>query len=111
MSTKVNINKATYAALCKQFLEDTVKVSLSTSTAKNTTPLPNGRYRLISDSNCFVKQGGSSVTAATDGTSAYLPANYIDEFWVAASSDGYDGYMAGILVSGTGSLYMTRQGG
>ena len=90
------------AVVGAQLMGAPTKVSLSNSTATS-TQLSKGVYEVISDSDCFVLQGASTVTAAT-ATSRFLPANTAR---LMAVVDGTtDAYVAGIVSSGTGTLYI-----
>lgn len=77
-----------------------VRVALSTSTNRSTL-LPPGNYKISSDVDCTFLQGGSAVTAATTSrpcwAKTYLPLR------VSSSADGY---VAGIVATGTGTLYI-----
>lgn len=77
-----------------------VIVSLSTTTARSTL-LPNGVYYITADVACLFLQGGVAVDALT--TSNYLPAGAV---FTARVTGAADGYIAGILASGTGNLYI-----
>jgi len=80
-----------------------ITVALSTSTNLNATAL-TGTLRLVrlwASVDCFVKVGGSSVTAAT--TDHPLTAKIPEIFHLAASE-----YVAGIVSSGTGTLFISE---
>ena len=78
-------------------------VSLSTGSNLNSTALA-GTLRLVrlwASVDCFVKVGGSSVTAAT--TDHPLTAKIPEIFHLDASE-----YVAGIVSSGTGTLFISE---
>lgn len=77
-----------------------VVVSLSITTARSTL-LPNGTYYFTATAACFFLQGGVAVDATT--SSNYLPAGAVFTLRVTGAADGY---VAGILASGTASLYL-----
>lgn len=84
-------------------------VSLSNTTAKSTA-LGTGIVRLYSTVDVFIKFGDSTVTAAT--TDMFLPGGTIEYFNAGtvlsgASTVPKTPYIAGILSSGTGTLYIT----
>lgn len=51
----------------------------------------------------FIAFGSSTVTAAVDGTSLYLPAGAVELFEPPVGVT----HVAGVLASGTGTLYIT----
>jgi len=85
-------------------LGTTVKVSLSTTSAK-TTGLngwrgpPHRRFRVWSDVDSFIKTGSSPTALATDVPLTAKVAEYVD---LRANED-----IAGIVASSTGNLYIT----
>jgi hypothetical protein len=85
----------------------TVTVSLSTSTARTAAALDPGWYRVWCDQKVFIRQGGAAIEAtAAAGTpiAAELP-----DYIFVSSMVGVDDWVAGILSTGTGTLYLTRQ--
>jgi hypothetical protein len=89
-----------------------IRLSLSTSQARNTTAFAQGVYQLTSDANCFVLQGSSTVAAAVPAAEAtasagnYLPAGVpMGPFYV---QDAADAYFSAILSAGTGFLYISE---
>ena len=88
-----------------QYLTSPVSVSLSTTTARSTPVLAAGLYELECDEDCFFLQGGSTVTAAL--TDVPLAATATKRFVVTTASNGY---VAGILASGTATLTITKIG-
>ncbi len=87
-------------------LLDSEVVTIGAASAA-TPQLAVGTYRISATVDCWVRQGGSSVTsvAATDGSS-YLPGGQIDYITVTGSSDDY---LAVIQATEAGSLSVTAQ--
>lgn len=79
-----------------------VTVSLSGTTARSGA-LGAGMYYVCADVACYFLQGGSSVDATT--ASNYLPAGAIVAMRVTSAADGY---VAAILASGTGTLFIMQ---
>lgn len=79
-----------------------VRVSLSGASARSTALTEGREHRVIADGACYLRQGGSSVSAAT--TDTYLPANTAMVIRVTA---GGNAYVAGITSGGTPTLYIT----
>lgn len=98
-----SIDDAAYKSLAQKFTSTAVNVSVSSTTATSTV-LGVGRYRIVCDVPCYIKQGGSTVTAAT--TDHYMPADLVDYFCVTAATDGY---LAAITDSPSGNLCITKQ--
>jgi len=83
-------------------LFDTVVVDLGTSSARNSSPLKKrGIYRLSASVDCFIKRGGSSVVATTSDAPLWAKT-YLDIFMMDKE------YIAGIVATGTGKLYITE---
>lgn len=92
--------------------------TLSIGVASASTQLQPGRYRLIASSSCYLRQGGSSVTA----TSSDMPLNNDSEFIITVdgqrhsngtdswndANDGSDTYIAVIRQAANGTLYITK---
>ncbi len=78
-------------------------VALSTGSNVNATALSSSLrlVRLWASVDCFVRVGGSSVTAAT--TDHPLTAKIPEIFHLDSS-----GYVAGIVSSGTGTLFISE---
>ena len=98
-----SIDDAAYSSLAQKFTNAPTRVSVSSTTATSAL-LAAGRYRIVCDVPCFVKQGGSTITAAT--TDNYLPADAIDYMVVNSATDGY---LAGITSAPSGTLYIMKQ--
>lgn len=95
----------------------TVTVGISTAASTASAALKPGRYRVISDVACWVRQGA----AATSG-SCLLPANTViymnvdfetpETGGVAGNWGGFEGSdntIAGLVVTGAaGTLYITK---
>lgn len=77
------------------------KISLTTSTARNSTNFTHNVIIITSDVDCFVVLGSSSVVAAV--TDHFLPAGVP---W--AMNVGTNVRLAGIVASGTGNLYISE---
>ena len=77
------------------------QISMSTTTARNTTAFTYNILRVISAANCFIVLG-SSVCEAT-ATDHYLPADTIEYF-----SRKENTHLAAILSSGTATLYISE---
>jgi hypothetical protein len=91
-------------ALRGQLLEDEVKVSLTTTTARSAILVLGAVYVMTCDTDCFIKQGGSAVDAAT-ATSSVL---YARERMRIKVVDATNAYVAGIVASGTATLRLQR---
>ena len=89
-----------------KFMGTTTQVSLSTTTAKNSSALSNGTYEVYADNDWFMQQGGSTVTATTT-TSRKM---YAGQATTIDVSDTSEAYVAGILSAGTSTLYITPVG-
>jgi len=98
-----SIDDAAYASLAQKFVNAPTRVSVTSTTARSAA-LTAGRYRVVCDVPVFLRQDGSTVTAAT--TDNYLPPDCIDYFVVTSTSDAY---MAAITSGPTGTLYITKQ--
>lgn len=83
------------------------RVSLSTSTAKTAAVYAPGVYLLTCDADCFIKSGTQAgVTAATTDNPLWAKAYML---WQVTSAD--NGGLAGILSSGTATLYILKPKG
>ena len=100
-----SIDDAAYASIVQNFANAPTVVTVTTTTARSTL-LTRGRYRVICDVPVFIKQGGSTITAAL--TDNYLPADCPEYLCVTAATDGY---VAGITAAPTGSLQLMKQTG
>ena len=98
-----SIDDAAYASLAQKLVNAPTRVSVTSTTARSAA-LSVGRYRVVCDVPVFLRQGGSTVTAAT--TDNYLPADAIDYLVVTSTTDGY---VAGITSAPSGTLYLTKQ--
>jgi len=78
-------------------------VSLSDVTARNATDFTYRMIRVYSTQNCFIKLGDSTVEATV--TDHYLPTGAIEYFARKEHTR-----IAGILPSGTGTLYISEMG-
>lgn len=90
--------------LCARWATDPVRVALTTTTARNASALtPGVTYKVLCDVDCYIKQGNSAVNAVV-ATSNFLPSRS----WIhmAVVTAGVDDYVAGIVASGTGTLYI-----
>lgn len=90
-----------------RFVNATVTVSLSSVTATSAKLTP-GWWRVWCTELCFLRQGGSTVTAAT-ATATPLGSQQETYIYVSDDRTGTDAYIAGILSSGTATLYLTKQ--
>ena len=82
-------------------------VTISLSTSSDSVQMAPGLTRVISDVDCYIKQGGSTVTAVASMTGgAYLPAGV--EMWLYADAQADLDYLAGIVASGTGDMQALR---
>jgi len=77
------------------------KVSLSGTTARNSTALTAGHYRITATVDCYIVQGGSTIEADTD--EYLLPAGAEIHRVVDSASSAY---FAAITDGGTGSLFI-----
>ena len=102
MGTTFSIQDAEYGLICGNFTAAPTCVSLSTTTATSAA-LTQGYYRVVSTIDCFLKQGGSTITAAT--TDNWVPAGVIMNI-VSDATKGL--YVAGITAAGTGTLYLSK---
>lgn len=80
-----------------------VRVSLATTTARSAL-LPPGNYQVTCDVDCFILQGGSAVDAVLATSNVLWSKGYIK----VRVGDASDGYIAGILASGTGTLHILK---
>ena len=80
--------------------------TLSTSTAKS-AQLAVGLYEIVSDVDCFVLQGATGVVATTSSIPLYAKAPRL--MYVPDTTDL--GFVAGIVASGTGNLYIIPRKG
>jgi len=78
-------------------------VSLSDATARTATNFTYRVIRIYSTANCFIKLGDSTVEAAV--TDHFLPTGAIEYFARKEHTR-----IAGILASGTGTLYISEMG-
>ena len=76
-------------------------VSLSIASARSTALVDGQIYRLWSSVACFIKFGDSAVDATT---SDFPISAEVDKFFACDSGT----YVAAIVSSGTGVLYITR---
>jgi hypothetical protein len=102
-SKDLNPRNAEYHGLCQNFKNAPTVVSVSSTTATS-TQLAKGRYRVICDVTCYIKQGDSTITAAT--TDNRLPGDFIDYFVVSGNDDDY---LAAITSSASGTLQIMKQ--
>lgn len=79
-----------------------IRVSLSTTSAK-TDALERGFYDVWADEEWFFEQGAQGTVEAVVGTSTPLGADDVVEGVYVSGTDD-DGF-AGILASGTGTMY------
>jgi len=93
--------QADYDISCRMFNGTCVIVSISGTTARSAQLTP-GVYRITTDTNCCVQQGGSTVDAVWQ-TSHYLAAGEIDHFYVLSGAD----YLSAITNGDSGKLYLT----
>ena len=86
----------------------TTIVNLSDTTARNSTALAVGKYKIMADVACYIKQGDSTVEAATTDRKIAggqeIPVG--NEYIVVDSSDV--NYIAGITDAATGKLFITK---
>ncbi len=78
-------------------------VSLSNATARNSSDFVYRVIRVYSTIDCFIKLGDSTVEAAV--TDHFLPTGAIEYFARKEHTR-----IAGILASGTGTLYISEMG-
>lgn len=78
-----------------------VTVSLSTSTARSSALTACRTYAVTCDVDCFILQGGSGVNATTSSVPLWSKS-----YMIIRTSDTSDTYIAGILSSSTGTLYI-----
>ena len=78
-------------------------ISVSTSTARNSSDFTYRVIRVITTVNCFIKLGDSTVEAAV--TDHYLPAGAIEYFARKENTR-----IAGITASGSGTIYISEMG-
>ena len=97
------IDDAAYASLVQKFVNAPTRVSVTSTTATSAI-LSRGRYRVVCDVPVYLKQGGSTITAAT--TDNYLPPDAIDYMVVTSTADGY---VAAITTGPTGTLQLMKQ--
>ena len=76
-------------------------VSITTSTARNSSDFAYRVIRVITTVNCFIKLGDSTVEAAV--TDHYLPAGAIEYFARKENTR-----IAGITSSGSGTIYISE---
>lgn len=86
-----------------RYLDAPTRVSLTTSTARSTL-LDPGVYAVTCDADAFILQGGSGVNATTTSVPIWSKT-YITVF----VNDANDGYIAGILSSGTATLHIVKR--
>lgn len=101
---RADVTDMTAGHLGPQAISTTVKVALSTTTATSAL-LPPGLYEAYCATKWQRQQGGSTITATTD----CMPVG-AGERWRFAVTGASDGYMAGILASGTDTLYLQKIG-
>lgn len=77
-------------------------VALSTNSARSTILKPYTAYRIWSSVASFIVFGGAAVDATS--SSNPMAAGSSDVFWTDASNR----YLAGIVATGTGSLYISE---
>lgn len=95
---------AEYNIVCPKLTNAPTILSLSTTTAR-TAALATGSYYLWSiDTDCYVLQGGSTITAVA-ATSIGVALGMRLPFTVTSAADAY---IAGITSSGTGNLYIVK---
>lgn len=97
------IDDAAYASLVQKFVNAPTRVSV-TSTTATSAQLAAGRYRVVCNVPVYLKQGGSTITAAA--TDNYLPADAIDYLVVTSTADAY---VAGITTGPSGTLQLMKQ--
>lgn len=51
-----------------------VSFAIGAASARNGSDLANGSYLITTDTNCYIKQGDSTVTASATDASMFLPA-------------------------------------
>ena len=78
-------------------------VSISGTTAKSAA-LTVGDYYVKASTDCFIKQGATSVTAATTN----FPLFSGEELVVRVDNATNNGYIAAITSGATGSLYIQK---
>jgi hypothetical protein len=83
-----------------QFYTAPTTVSISGSTARNSSAMGDGMYLLFSTTACFFLQGGSGVNATT--SSIPLPANFY--FGPVKLDAGGGLYVAAITSGASGTL-------
>lgn len=81
-------------------LVNPIQISLSQVSAKNTKPFNLKVIRVVSSVDCFINTGDSTVTASN--TKHFLPAGVVEYL------DVRSGYIAGIVSTGTGILYVSE---
>ena len=95
---------AEIAATNQQLINGSTRV-VANSAAQLSGSLGVGRYRVVSDVDCFILQGASTVTANVTGC-PYLPAKVIDYIFVDAAARGY----VSVITNGdTGMLDIAAQ--
>lgn len=99
-----NIGDNEVSALGQSFTNTPTTISISGTSARNSSVLTTGRYRVVSDIDCYVKQGSSTITSTT--SMSFLPAGLVDYFCVSSASNGY---LAVITDGGSGTIYITKQ--
>lgn len=100
----INFERAQYLALCPRYTNAPTEVTLSTSSARNSSALGVGFYIVRCDVNCYIKQGTSSVTA--DANDFIISAG--STYPMAVTDGTSDSYLAGILASGSGTLQILQ---
>lgn len=85
-----------------QLLSAPTVISLSGVSAKNVTPLSPGNYILKSTVNCYVLQGGGSISATTSN----YPMGAAEESRLFVVTDASDGYFAGITDGSPGFMFI-----
>lgn len=94
---------ALYGFTNQQFTVAPTKVTVNATTNRNLAVLTVGHYVMISDTACYVLQGGSTVNATS--SSHYLPADLEQRFPVV---DAATGYVAVIQKDAAGSLFIRK---
>lgn len=91
-----------YAFVCGQFTGTVTSVAVEVGSNRSAQLTP-GRYRMVSTVDCFVKQGGSTVTATSD----HFPI-FAEQTHYFAVGGGNDDFVAVIRDSADGSLRIQR---
>lgn len=91
-------NQKNYA----RWMNDMTTVAYTGTSARTSSALPQGTYWLRATTNCYIKQGSSTVTATT--SSNYLVAGERMRMDVTGDNSSEDSYVAAIRENTSGTL-------